>query len=206
MGRLLAARGARRGAGGRAKPAPRAASGCIFLEYCEFWRTAIWRDFRPRLVPGDQWEYEAGTMESRFRARWRRRSATTRTLNTDLRPQESRETPHQPELLLSVYPPMFLRAAAGLSRRARPGATGRRAAGLKVSLRWQRRPPWVLGGKRRCRQQAIGSMTEYWVSKDRYWCKHCRCWMADNPSVRPSNTTQSTLAPLEGHVRLINLR
>ena len=31
----------------------------------------------------------------------------------------SRETRHHSELLLSVYPPMFLRAAAGLSRRLR---------------------------------------------------------------------------------------
>ena len=22
-------------------------------------------------------------------------------------------------------------------------------------------------------------MTEFWVSKKRYWCKYCKCWMAD---------------------------
>ena len=27
-------------------------------------------------------------------------------------------------------------------------------------------------------------MTEFWVSKQRYWCKHCKCWLADNVSSR----------------------
>ena len=27
-------------------------------------------------------------------------------------------------------------------------------------------------------------MTEFWVSKQRYWCKHCKCWLADNASSR----------------------
>ena len=49
------------------------------------------------------------------------RSGGTRCWKADLH-AASRETRHHSELLLSVYPPMFLRAAAGLSRRARPGA------------------------------------------------------------------------------------
>jgi len=27
-------------------------------------------------------------------------------------------------------------------------------------------------------------MTEYWVSKVRYWCKYCKCWMADTKAAR----------------------
>lgn len=27
-------------------------------------------------------------------------------------------------------------------------------------------------------------MTEFWVSKARYWCKFCKCWMSDNKSSR----------------------
>lgn len=27
-------------------------------------------------------------------------------------------------------------------------------------------------------------MAEYWVSKDNYWCKMCKCWIKDNKSSR----------------------
>eukprot|EP01045_Picozoa_sp_COSAG04_P010294 COSAG04_NODE_625_length_11793_cov_11.719942_8_plen_292_part_00 len=34
-------------------------------------------------------------------------------------------------------------------------------------------------------------MTERWVSKKRYWCKHCKVWMADNPSTRKTHENGS---------------
>eukprot|EP00283_Hemiselmis_rufescens_P025165 CAMPEP_0173451942 /NCGR_PEP_ID=MMETSP1357-20121228/47729_1 /TAXON_ID=77926 /ORGANISM="Hemiselmis rufescens, Strain PCC563" /LENGTH=73 /DNA_ID=CAMNT_0014418753 /DNA_START=55 /DNA_END=273 /DNA_ORIENTATION=- len=27
-------------------------------------------------------------------------------------------------------------------------------------------------------------MTEYWVSKQRFWCKFCQCWMSDTKAAR----------------------
>ena len=27
-------------------------------------------------------------------------------------------------------------------------------------------------------------MTEYWVSQKRFWCKYCKCWMADTKPAR----------------------
>ncbi|KAJ1472525.1 hypothetical protein T484DRAFT_1840061 [Baffinella frigidus] len=27
-------------------------------------------------------------------------------------------------------------------------------------------------------------MTEFWVSKARFWCKYCKCWMSDNKASR----------------------
>ena len=27
-------------------------------------------------------------------------------------------------------------------------------------------------------------MTEFWVSKARYWCKYCKCWMSDTKAAR----------------------
>ena len=27
-------------------------------------------------------------------------------------------------------------------------------------------------------------MTEFWVSKAKFWCKYCKCWMSDNKASR----------------------
>ena len=27
-------------------------------------------------------------------------------------------------------------------------------------------------------------MTEFWVSQKRFWCKYCKCWMADTKPAR----------------------